>query len=109
MLVRADGAGVLAVEIAAIGTGPDGSGGLGQGGGERQHPGLRLLQHLQGSTPSAARTHTRQLGEQTDQVIDFRAAHGSRQFSIVSCQQSLAGGGLSSSDASRKDPLTAGH
>ena len=80
MLVRADGARILAVEVAAIGAWADGAGGLRQRGGERQHAGLRLLQHFQGSAPRAARAHARQLGEQADQMIDFRAAHVSRQF-----------------------------
>ena len=68
-------AGVLAVEVAAIGARPDGAGGLGKGRGQRQHARFGLLQHLQRRAAGTARPHARQLGEQADQMVDFRAAH----------------------------------
>jgi hypothetical protein len=59
ILVQADGAGVLTVEVATIATLANGLGSLSQCGGERQHAGPWLLQHPQGGAPSATRTHAR--------------------------------------------------
>ncbi len=59
MFVQADGAGILTVEVAAIATLANSLGSLRQRGGERQHAGPRLLQHPQGSAPSATRSHAR--------------------------------------------------
>ena len=48
---------------------------LGERGGERQHPRLRLLQHPQRRAARAARPDAGQFGQQADQVLDFRTAH----------------------------------
>ena len=73
--ISANRAGIGTVEIAAARATPHRTSGVRKSHRERQHADFRRLQQTQGGTTRAARAEPRQFRQQSDQPLDFRAAH----------------------------------